>query len=417
MSLPDFLYASTDMQWEFEGICNANSQAFQAFCGSRLQLLSPCVGQGTMAGQSEQSEAPFPVSSSPRAGCLAGELSQLPPRQVSGCQRGWLQGSRPGGRCMQMSQVGEFRSSQLPQDPPASAASWGASASRLTAQCRAIVLRRLWEQLRGRVKEFCNIYLYLCGKDDNFYLFEQLYPKLKTCHKLTNQKKKQIGPEEPHERHLTVSPSPPCPPLRRNGGGLTLVVNACCRDSCDERITPPLFHFQQADLNCNIQDDAGAFYGVTSQYESSENMTVTCSTKVCSFGKQVVEKVEGRLFPSFQASLGQQVLLFGVSSFPPPSFSLLLLKRQNDLKAAERRQGGRPSAGLPGCLRSALPCPASGVQCRLQPRGGALVWNWVWIGPAAIRRCPPTPSSTGTSGHVDDNPGGIQLAGTCLLKP
>uniref|UniRef100_A0A8C9B5X3 TEA domain-containing protein n=1 Tax=Phocoena sinus TaxID=42100 RepID=A0A8C9B5X3_PHOSS len=35
-----------------------------------------------------------------------------------------------------------------------------------------------------------------------------------------------------------------------------------------------------ADLNCSIQDDAGAFYGVTSQYESSENMTVTCSTKV-----------------------------------------------------------------------------------------------------------------------------------------
>ncbi|XP_028356760.1 transcriptional enhancer factor TEF-1 [Physeter macrocephalus] len=48
----------------------------------------------------------------------------------------------------------------------------------------------------------------------------------------------------------------------------------------------------RADLNCSIQDDAGAFYGVTSQYESSENMTVTCSTKVCSFGKQVVEKVE-----------------------------------------------------------------------------------------------------------------------------
>uniref|UniRef100_A0A3Q2DAL6 TEA domain family member 1b n=1 Tax=Cyprinodon variegatus TaxID=28743 RepID=A0A3Q2DAL6_CYPVA len=47
-----------------------------------------------------------------------------------------------------------------------------------------------------------------------------------------------------------------------------------------------------ADLNCNIQDDAGSFYGVTSQYESSENMTITCSTKVCSFGKQVVEKVE-----------------------------------------------------------------------------------------------------------------------------
>ncbi|VEN55001.1 unnamed protein product, partial [Callosobruchus maculatus] len=47
-----------------------------------------------------------------------------------------------------------------------------------------------------------------------------------------------------------------------------------------------------ADLNSNIQDEQGAFYGVTSSYESNENMTITCSTKVCSFGKQVVEKVE-----------------------------------------------------------------------------------------------------------------------------
>ncbi|KAL1492245.1 hypothetical protein ABEB36_012724 [Hypothenemus hampei] len=47
-----------------------------------------------------------------------------------------------------------------------------------------------------------------------------------------------------------------------------------------------------ADLNSNIQDEAGAFYGVTSSYESNENITITCSTKVCSFGKQVVEKVE-----------------------------------------------------------------------------------------------------------------------------
>lgn len=47
-----------------------------------------------------------------------------------------------------------------------------------------------------------------------------------------------------------------------------------------------------ADLNSNVSDDGGAFYGVTSTYESSENMTIQCSTKVCSFGKQVVEKVE-----------------------------------------------------------------------------------------------------------------------------
>ncbi|CAB3382887.1 Hypothetical predicted protein [Cloeon dipterum] len=47
-----------------------------------------------------------------------------------------------------------------------------------------------------------------------------------------------------------------------------------------------------ADLNSNIQDEAAAFYGVSSQYESNENMTIACSTKVCSFSKQVVEKVE-----------------------------------------------------------------------------------------------------------------------------
>ncbi|XP_069094870.1 transcriptional enhancer factor TEF-5 isoform X1 [Pleurodeles waltl] len=47
-----------------------------------------------------------------------------------------------------------------------------------------------------------------------------------------------------------------------------------------------------ADLNSTIQDGPAAFYGVSSQYSSAENMTVTVSTKVCSFGKQVVEKVE-----------------------------------------------------------------------------------------------------------------------------
>ncbi|XP_006891432.1 PREDICTED: transcriptional enhancer factor TEF-3 [Elephantulus edwardii] len=47
-----------------------------------------------------------------------------------------------------------------------------------------------------------------------------------------------------------------------------------------------------ADLNTNIEDEGSSFYGVSSQYESTENMIITCSTKVCSFGKQVVEKVE-----------------------------------------------------------------------------------------------------------------------------
>ncbi|XP_028737356.1 transcriptional enhancer factor TEF-3 isoform X1 [Peromyscus leucopus] len=47
-----------------------------------------------------------------------------------------------------------------------------------------------------------------------------------------------------------------------------------------------------ADLNTSIDDEGSAFYGVSSQYESLENMIITCSTKVCSFGKQVVEKVE-----------------------------------------------------------------------------------------------------------------------------
>ncbi|XP_067360949.1 transcriptional enhancer factor TEF-5-like isoform X1 [Channa argus] len=48
-----------------------------------------------------------------------------------------------------------------------------------------------------------------------------------------------------------------------------------------------------ADLNSSgMQDGPGSFYGVSSQYISAENMTITVSTKVCSFGKQVVEKVE-----------------------------------------------------------------------------------------------------------------------------
>lgn len=60
--------------------------------------------------------------------------------------------------------------------------------------------------------------------------------------------------------------------------------------STDWFVLPP-----QADLNSSgMQDGPGSFYGVSSQYSSHENMTITVSTKVCSFGKQVVEKVEVR---------------------------------------------------------------------------------------------------------------------------
>ena len=55
----------------------------------------------------------------------------------------------------------------------------------------------------------------------------------------------------------------------------------------------PVVVLLQADLNSSdMQDGPGSFYGVSSQYCSTENMTITVSTTVCSFGKQVVEKVE-----------------------------------------------------------------------------------------------------------------------------
>ncbi|XP_029012742.1 transcriptional enhancer factor TEF-5 isoform X1 [Betta splendens] len=47
-----------------------------------------------------------------------------------------------------------------------------------------------------------------------------------------------------------------------------------------------------ADLSGDIEEASGAFYGVSSQYSGTENITISVSTKVCSFGKQVVEKVE-----------------------------------------------------------------------------------------------------------------------------
>lgn len=180
----------------------------------------------------------------------------------------------------------------------------------------------------------------------------------------------------------------------------------------------PPFPFQQADLNCNIQDDAGAFYGVTSQYESSENMTVTCSTKVCSFGKQVVEKVEvSRPLDARSFIQGQMqgrpsnlywdkefyffVCLFLVSPpFHPPFshfFPLLLLKRQNDLKATERRQGGNPKPSP-----SVLPCLPTAA---FSPTRGLLGEPWCRSCHPSNDAFPLTPRSRDTRRHCREQPG------------
>ena len=49
----------------------------------------------------------------------------------------------------------------------------------------------------------------------------------------------------------------------------------------------PCKHYIDIMMQINSYLKANSF-----RYESSENMTIQCSTKVCSFGKQVVEKVE-----------------------------------------------------------------------------------------------------------------------------
>ncbi|XP_036861771.2 transcriptional enhancer factor TEF-4 isoform X5 [Manis pentadactyla] len=115
-----------------------------------------------------------------------------------------------------------------------------------------------------------------------------------------------------YQRHLFVHisqhcPSPGAPPLEsvdvrqiydkfpEKKGGLRELY---------DRGPPHAFFLVKfwADLNwgpsgeeVGASGSSGGFYGVSSQYESLEHMTLTCSSKVCSFGKQVVEKVEVRL--------------------------------------------------------------------------------------------------------------------------
>uniref|UniRef100_A0A1I8HBI0 TEA domain-containing protein n=1 Tax=Macrostomum lignano TaxID=282301 RepID=A0A1I8HBI0_9PLAT len=54
-----------------------------------------------------------------------------------------------------------------------------------------------------------------------------------------------------------------------------------------------------ADINTTLPEDhpGNMFYGHTTVYESQESMNLSFSTKVCSFGKQVVEKVEKHISP------------------------------------------------------------------------------------------------------------------------
>ncbi|VDO95341.1 unnamed protein product [Soboliphyme baturini] len=54
-----------------------------------------------------------------------------------------------------------------------------------------------------------------------------------------------------------------------------------------------------ADVSFNVADEQAALFAVDSRYESSENITISVSTKVCSFGKQVVEKVEHE-YPKYE---------------------------------------------------------------------------------------------------------------------
>lgn len=85
--------------------------------------------------------------------------------------------------------------------------------------------------------------------------------------------------------------------------------------------------YPQADLS--IPQDLmfeNAFYGVTSVFESTKSMVITCSTKVCSFGKQVVEKVEVE-YPTFEN--GRNVFRFEKS--PMCEYMINFIHKLKDL--------------------------------------------------------------------------------------
>jgi len=81
-----------------------------------------------------------------------------------------------------------------------------------------------------------------------------------------------------------------------------------------------------ADLNTEISDESNAFYGVTSTYESTENMTIQCSTKVCSFGKQVVEKVETE-YPRYEGGR----YLFKINRSPMCEYMINFIRKLKHL--------------------------------------------------------------------------------------
>ena len=83
----------------------------------------------------------------------------------------------------------------------------------------------------------------------------------------------------------------------------------------DSIATLVFLRYAQADLNIPqvLIEDPNAFYGTSATFESNEQMTLNCSTKVCSFGKQVVEKVEVSFFSQ---SILQHILVFDfISAF------------------------------------------------------------------------------------------------------